>query len=397
MSKRIFASTIILIAFIALQLGFAFVSVDFVMLYNQAVRPIVYGVLVIFVFAVMGMDERAVLKGQDSTLWAVIFAMVYLSILFILGLLFGFGTNAMAPNVSVIANNFWNIAPVFIKGNVIRCKLLKNVNKADSVKVIVILTIAFALVGLSELRQIAQGSSIDIGEFIFASLFFAIVLNLTIAYFASNGSFASVFILSGAYSLIPSLSPVLPNIQSFPWALISTTVLGVSLYVYVSLIAGKENNKRYQEEMEYLHHDSWVRQKLSAYNIIAAGAVIVLTAFFIGLFPRYPVAILTTSMTGTFDRGSLVLLHSVPEGRAYEMVNENDVVHFYIMNREYVHRVIAFDYNLDGDRVYITKGDANEFPDSWRVRQDEILGVAFGVIPFVGYPRVALHLLAGGG
>ena len=397
MSKRIVASTIVFIAFIALQWGFAFVYVDYVMLYNQIVRPIVYGALVIFVFAVMGIDERPVLKAQESTLWALLFAMVYVSVLFVLGLFFGFGTNVMAPNAAVIVNNFWNIAPIFFMGNVIRCKLLKNVGKDDAVKAIVILTIAFTIVGLSEIRQIAQGANIDFGEFIFASVFFAIVLNLAVAYFAHNGSILSVFIISGVYSLPPSLSPVLPNIQSFPWALISTTVLGASLYVYVVLVADKAKGRKYQEEIEYHQHDSWIKQKLSAYNIIFAVAAIGLAAFFLGFFPRYPVAILTTSMTGTFDRGSLVLLHRVPDGQAYDMVDENTVVHFYIMGREYVHRVIEFDYNSTGDRVYITKGDANDFPDPWRVGQDDVIGVAWGFIPFVGYPRVALHLLGGGG
>jgi len=394
-SKKTFAAIVVLITFIALQWGFAFVSAEYVVLYNQAVRPIVYGALLIFVIAYIGKDERPVLKAGDSTLWALIFAMAYLFVLFILGIFFGFGTNVMAPNAAVITNNFWNITPIFVMGNVIRYKILKNVSRDDSVKVIAILTIAFSIVGFSELRQMAQGSSIDFGEFIFASVFFAVMLNLTAAYFAHRGSLLSVFIISGVYSLPPSFSPILPNILSFPWALISTTVIGISLYFYIMLTADK--TRKHHEPPEYSKHDNWIRRQLSLYNLIYLGAAFTLGAFLLGFFSTYPIAVLTHSMTGTFDRGSIVFLNRVPDGQAFDMVGENYIIHFNAMNREYIHRVIEFEYDSNGDRVFITKGDANDFPDPWRVQQQDIIGVAWGSIPFIGYPRVALHLLSGGG
>ena len=86
-SKKTLAAIIVLLSFIALQSGFAFVSAEFVVLYNQAVRPIVYGALLIFVIAFIGKDERPVLKAGDSTLWALIFSMAYLFILFVLGII----------------------------------------------------------------------------------------------------------------------------------------------------------------------------------------------------------------------------------------------------------------------------------------------------------------------
>jgi len=366
------------------------------MQYNQAVRPLVYAALLIFILAFMGLDHRPILKKQESTLWALVLAMLYLSVLFVLGLFFGFGTNAMAPNMPVIVNNFLSTAPIFLLGNVIRYKLLKNVAKSEAIIIIAILTIAFSIVGLGEFRHLAQGTGIDFGEFIFASVFFAITLNLTVAYFAHKASFASVLIISGVYTLPPSLSPILPNILSFPWALISTIILGISLYVYIVFGTDKTKAQKYQENVDYSQHDSWIRQKLSLYNITTAGSLAVLIAFLLGAFNLYPVAVLTGSMTGTFDRGSMVLLQRIPEGEAYNLVEENSIIHFYMHDREYIHRVIEFDYNSNGERVFITKGDANEHADPWRLEQDAVIGIAQGSIPFAGFPGVAMHLLRGG-
>jgi len=376
-----------------MQLGYALIAADFVVLYDQAMRPLVYGVLAIVIIAVMGIDKRSMINRTESTLWAFILAVLYIIVLFILGLVFGFGINMLASSTTAVVSNLWNVGFVFLMGNIIMFKLLSNASNDEAVKIVTILTIAFTVASLFELRSFAQDFSVDIGEFIFISLLFNMAINMAASYFAYKGSFASVLIISGVYTLPLSFSPVLPDIQSLPWSLISTAVLGASMYIYI--VASSDETKSQKLHMETMTTNinctEWLRQKFSAFNIISAGTLALLAAFFIGVFPHYPTAVLTTSMTGTFDRGSLVMLHRVPEGHAFDMVEEGSVIHFQVRGREYIHRVIAFRYNADGQRFYITQGDANPAPDPWYVEQDDVIGVAWGALPFVGYPRVVLY------
>ena len=114
-----------------------------------------------------------------------------------------------------------------------------------------------------------------------------------------------------------------------------------------------------------------------------------IVAFFNGVFPLYPVVVLTSSMSGTFERGSLVFNEKIPAGEAFVRVGEGEVIHFVCRGRvEYVHRVIDFRHDIDGERQYITRGDASELTDPHPVQQDSVLGIVRASLPFFGYPYI---------
>jgi signal peptidase len=122
---------------------------------------------------------------------------------------------------------------------------------------------------------------------------------------------------------------------------------------------------------------------LAFLGIVAVAGVMLVPAA-LG-FHRY--VILTGSMTGTYDRGSIVFDKPVPTaslrvGDAITYapppgVSSHDLV---------THRVFKISSAKGGGRVFQTKGDANKDPDAWkfmlpRATQDR---VAFG-IPWVGF------------
>ena len=99
-------------------------------------------------------------------------------------------------------------------------------------------------------------------------------------------------------------------------------------------------------------------------------------------------------MTGTFNQGSLVIVRSVPEGAAYDMVGEGYIIHFRRGDMEYIHRVVAFEHGQDGRRVYVTQGDAPDAEvDPWRTTQEDVLGIAISFLPALGWPYVIFHFL----
>jgi signal peptidase len=103
-------------------------------------------------------------------------------------------------------------------------------------------------------------------------------------------------------------------------------------------------------------------------------------------------AITGESMTGTYDRGSLVLDEVVPT----RSLRVGDVITYRPPadagpHGLITHRIVAIAHGRDGTRVYRTKGDANPIADPWtfalpRARQAK---VRVGV-PFAGYAVAAL-------
>jgi signal peptidase I len=118
------------------------------------------------------------------------------------------------------------------------------------------------------------------------------------------------------------------------------------------------------------------------------GALLVLPAA-LG-WQRY--VIVSGSMTGTYDRGSLVLDEVVPVGE----LREGDVITYRPPSGSgpvglVTHRIAEITTDKLGQRTFRTKGDANEAADPWtfHLPKGEQARVRVGV-PYVGFALAAL-------
>jgi signal peptidase I len=109
-------------------------------------------------------------------------------------------------------------------------------------------------------------------------------------------------------------------------------------------------------------------------------------------FKRY--VIVGRSMTGTYDRGSLVLDRPVPVAA----LRVGDVITYTPPGPPgrlgpVTHRIVWIGRDEKGRRAYRTKGDANPVADPWRftLQRSTQARVAFAV-PYVGYAIAALSL-----
>lgn len=102
--------------------------------------------------------------------------------------------------------------------------------------------------------------------------------------------------------------------------------------------------------------------------------------------------VLTGSMRGTFDPGSLVFTRPVPATQ----IRPGDVIVFTPPGHDdpYTHRVVTVSRHGDHP-VVTTKGDANASPDGWKAELDSsTVPVVFAHVPHVG--RVLLAIQARG-
>jgi signal peptidase I len=109
-------------------------------------------------------------------------------------------------------------------------------------------------------------------------------------------------------------------------------------------------------------------------------------------FERY--VIVSGSMTGSYDRGSIVFDDKVP----VEELKVGDTITYApppdASPEELVtHRIVWVGRNDLGERAFRTKGDANTTVDPWTftLEQPEQVRVAFSV-PYVGYLLAALSI-----
>jgi signal peptidase len=125
---------------------------------------------------------------------------------------------------------------------------------------------------------------------------------------------------------------------------------------------------------------------------LLAGVIVAMVVLLPSLFGWQRYAIVSGSMTGSYDRGSLVLDEVVP----VRDLRVGDVI-TYLPPRGsgpdhlITHRIAGIGHDDGGARVYRTKGDANPAADPWTftLAQPTQARVRAGV-PYIGYVLMAL-------
>ena len=86
------------------------------------------------------------------------------------------------------------------------------------------------------------------------------------------------------------------------------------------------------------------------------------------------------SMEPTIKTGSIVLTKPMKDYKVEEIIT------FKVRNSEYpiTHRIKDIGA-IEGEKYYITKGDANEEEDQLEIRENDIFGKVLFSVPFLGY------------
>ena len=371
---------VVCILLVALQTIHFFIPAAFMRYFELGLRPLVYGLLCAYVYVSIGPDARPVFKPYKAKTIAVITVTTYGLVFLALSFMLGVGVNTLGANIRIIMWNIWTQGSVLLLGELIRYKLIKSTWDKHRATVIIILTLVLAYAQLGNMSGISR----DIVLFVFASALPALIVSAMASYFALKGSFVAVILVAGVFTMAPWLMPVLPQLERIPWALIVSAQAFVSM---VLLYYSDTSKRRLARKAEKYENKSPLGYALSF------GLLSLAVFFFVGILPIYPVVILTESMTGTINRGSLALVHRVPSGEAYTRVAEMDIIHFNQGGISIVHRVTEFTSDSEGTRQYITKGDANDITDPFPVAQEDVYGVVRFYVPLVAYPVVMFHAI----
>lgn len=103
-----------------------------------------------------------------------------------------------------------------------------------------------------------------------------------------------------------------------------------------------------------------------------------------------PLTVLTGSMKGTYDPGSVVVVKPV---RA-DQLHVGDTLTYQVTSDQpdlITHRIIRVVFTPDGRRQFITQGDANGAPDEKPVVAGQVRGTVWYSVPWVGYASTALQ------
>jgi len=380
-------------AVIAVQIVFMLLSNAYLAAFNQIIRPIFYIALAAVVFAILGRRMPSVRVAYQANAAAILSVILFASAIVAVSFIFGGGRNGRMTGLNAFAADMWSVGLPLIMAEIARFRLVKALNQRGNVSAVAVCAIitAFAFAQMGELRILgfAEGQLMYIG---FSTILPAVTASAVVTYVAFKGTLIATVAVSFVYNLGAIFSPVLPDVTRLVWALLMSALLFFTALIFKAVTASgaTQQQKRMERAVKYES-----RQGLKLGFSVTLSAFIV--AFFLQAFPIYPVVILTGSMTGYIDRGSIAIMRRLPTGEAHRFVQVGDVLHYYWRDIQLVHRVVDVEHDETGQRVFVTQGDANPFPDPSLLHSNEVIGRHMFTIPFLGYPNVLLRMLFSGG
>ena len=350
--------------------------------YNELVNPIMW--IAICVVAVM-LSKDSILRFKDEsnkTQSLLIVMMIYIILYFLLGLLFGYQRTPYSKNILSIITNIWSFGGIIIFQEIIRSAMVKVEHK--KILNFVIIVILFTLVNMSFNNFADHFTNVkETFIYVVATLIPLIVMQGILTYLAYIGG-ARLPIIYRLFVAMPEfIAPILPNLDWFVTAVIGLC-LPLAVFIYLNYVHVKKE-------------EGFSRRESKKYNPVVYIPLFifigVVAGFVIGLFKYQPIAVLSGSMSPTFDRGDAVVVRKLTTAEK-DALKKGDIIQYASGKQYVVHRITDIDNDAYGNRIFITKGDHNNGKDLNPVSYDQIVGKVSFTIKYIGYPSVWLSGIA---
>ena len=317
------------------------------------------------------------ISKREVLLVSIILAVLYVALIELSGVKFGFHKNPYFANTKLILTSALPVAAIIVCSEIIRATSLAQ--KSKLVSMIVFLTCLTAdaltfsnIAGITTLNKVM--------DLVGMVLFPAITSNLY--YHFSSRNFGPIPNI--AFRFITTLYVYcVPASTAMPDALMAAIKLIAPLLVYGFVMALFENKKK----------KVVVRKSgaLSTISMVVAFVIIICVAMVVSCQFRFgAVVIATESMTGEINKGDVIIYEQYKN----QTIEEGQVIVFYQNNYRVIHRVARIE-TVDNETRYYTKGDANNTIDiGYRTRSD-IIGLTDIKIAYIGYPTLWLYELMG--
>jgi len=306
------------------------------------------------------------------------------SLLVIAGLFFGFGESPYSSTPFGIATNLLFMVSALFGIELSRAYLIKKgtSTRRNITLILASVTILFMLVNIAPMAFTVLNFSDPAAsvKFIGETIIPLLAMSLFASYLAYLGGALTAIGYMGILQAFEWFSPILPDLDWAIMALIGTLGPAIGFLIIQNSIQLTQPGARGTRR----------RKKTKDPALSWAGVAIVsvvLVFFSFGYFGVQPTVIYSGSMQPAIGVGDVVIISEVQ----VDMIQEGDIIQYRIGNITIptIHRV--YEIHGEGDaKVFITKGDGNDDPDSNPILPEEIMGKAIFTLPKIGWISIII-------
>lgn len=314
------------------------------------------------------------INKREVLLLSAIISVIYVVLLQITGIFFGFYKNPYFVNTERLVQTILPLASIIICSEIIRFVFLAQKNKAVS-------GISYLICVLTEVLMVSNVAEITslnrFMDLVGLTFFPAITANIYYHYSSKRfGMFPNI-----TFRLITTLYVYfMKSVTAMSDTLLSCVkmIFPILLLAFISALYEKRKKNALQRG-----------RKASLVGVILAAAVIASVAMLISCQFRFgAIVIATESMTGEINKGDMIIYERYDD----QVIKEGQIIVFLQNQSKIVHRVAKIE-SIGGETRYYTKGDANESLDSGYITDKDIVGLTDMKVAYIGYPTLWLREL----
>lgn len=204
------------------------------------------------------------------------------------------------------------------------------------------------------------------------------IKHITLTYILCKSSKKNTIVYQLLLTIPKYFLPVFPNLGDF-FDIVINCSLPVIILVLVMNISTFNFDKIKNSRL--LGRNKILIRTVNTFMILFILVTLYLAS---NMFRFAALAIGSKSMQGSINKGDVVILD-----KKDKYPKKGDVMAFQEQGKTIVHRVIQLK-SRNGERVYITKGDANNGKDNWILTKDSMVGKVKFRVRWIGWPTVAL-------
>ena len=348
-------------------------------IYIYTVKPIIWGIIPIIAYFFPRLRSEGKIRLNNSLKWWVGYlAFAYVILMFMGGLIYGFGKSPYDLSPTGIGKNMLIAFLPIVSREIVRAYLINSIKNIRRKKIIITLVIFAVLytvleIPLSRFRNLQNLK--ETIEYAGDTILPELSKNIIAGYLVYLGGAPLSVIYLLFIQAFNWMSPILPNLNWMAKAVIGTLCPIFSLMIIEHLYSSQlKIKKKTSEDKE--NPIGWIATMSFSLAIIWFAA---------GVFPVYPSVIVTGSMMPMIKPGDVVLLKKM-DGKGAKL---GDVIQFKSDNIFIVHRIINVKEE-GGQLKFQTKGDNNSVADSGLVDPGLVKGKLIKVIPKIGWPSLLL-------
>lgn len=349
----------------------------FAIIYCEYVtRPILMIILLVFMVItikfIKGKKIESIYKKQMTLLVSTI-AIIYITILYMLGIKWGFYNSVVKFSKWSIINYIIPYVVIIISSEIIRKQILaKQQKKANIIILVAMILLEVTIsVNINNIRTLK-----DYFALISCTIFTAIANNILYNYIVTKyGNYKVVICYRIITSMYMYIIPITPDID-----ILFKAVIGVIVpYVIYILLENLYSKK--------IHVVAISKKRKEMIICVVLCILVTLLIMIVSCKFRYGTLVIGTgSMTGTINKGDIIIYEQYEK----EELNVGEIIVFKDDNILVIHRIV--DKKNVGEEIrYYTKGDANQQEDKGFRTKKNIIGIVKGKIPYIGKITLLLN------